>query len=49
MECGCGCGSHSKLCYICACEDTRYVENPPLSNKNSRCVMCAYIKCKKNK
>ena len=49
MECGCGCGSHLKLCYICAREHTRYVGNPSLYNKNSRCIMCAYIKCKKNK
>ena len=45
MECDCGCGSHSKLCYICAYEHSRLVENPSLYNKNTLCVMCAYIKC----
>ena len=28
MECSCGCGSHSKLCYICTREHTRCVGNP---------------------
>ena len=45
MECDCGCGSYSKLCYICAYEHSRLVGNPSLYNKNTLCVMCAYIKC----
>ena len=49
MECGCGCGAHSKTCDICSEEHTGCVGNPELYNKDTLCVLCAYINCKNKK